>query len=355
MLWNREQKSLPDLIDDAVEALKRADERAFGKAAQAVFKHAPKASPEELTAGLETLRPVLATVPFGMGVTLAQLAAGLVELGGDPLVAFETLVSRVSEGLELACAFQETWDAEGHGELPDSDDGGKIPFVMQHLTSEESRQRAEAWFTINEWIPSLLLPLQQKVARKAVPHWERLTVAAGTTREVIGSSQWLYGLLQVLDDEKFVVLHRESRRGYELTIGGVGDVFQLHTLLAAHLIGDPAQGWIAGVPPRREWVIAATDGEDLQPGGIEGRFNLVDAYGRWIWNEDLPNDIPRFDGVRVIVLDPPPYVRGWNLGRAYPLMYPAVTVDRHMSDQEAAAWLTKVAPAARWCAAGSVA
>jgi hypothetical protein len=347
MFWNS-GKELPELMTGLIAALREGDQRGFGKRFETLAKQAEKATPQELTAALEVLWPALERVPLGMGTQLAGLAAGLVELGGDPLLTLETLVLRVSEGLDLACAFQETWEAEGGGEqLPDSADLSKVPMVMERMRSEQSGHRAQAWFTIDEWIPSLLLPLQQKRARQALPHREQLTVAAGTTREVIGSSQWLYGLLQVLDDEKVVVLHRESGRGYELTISGIGDNFQLHTLLMATLVGDPATGLIAGTPPRPEWVAAATDGRDLEPGGIQGQFNLVDAFGRWIWNEGMPNDIPRFEGVRVIVLDPPPYLRHWNLGRAYPLMYPEITVDRHLSTAEAAAWLAKVKPSER--------
>jgi len=40
-----------------------------------------------------------------------------------------------------------------------------------------------------------------------------------------------------------------------------------------------------------------------------------------------------------------PDVWSWNTGRVYPLMYPTVSVDRQLSDVEAAAWLSKVAPA----------
>jgi len=35
---------------------------------------------------------------------------------------------------------------------------------------------------------------------------------------------------------------------------------------------------------------------------------------------------PRLEGTRVVVIDPPPYERTWNAGRAYPLMRPSVTV-----------------------------
>jgi hypothetical protein len=42
------------------------------------------------------------------------------------------------------------------------------------------------------------------------------------------------------------------------------------------------------------------------------------------------------------VIDPPPYERTWNAGRAYPLMRPSVTVIEILPAAEAARWLSKV-------------
>lgn len=350
MFGNR-KKTLPELTANLVDALRERDEQAFDETMRSIVGQAEGAPTEDLTAALRVLRPVVETVPFGMGVELARLAAGFVELGGDPLVLLEILAFRVADGLELAARFPALWEAETKGEKPPSvEDTSRIPQVLQRLRSDESRQAAEAWFTIDQWVPGLLLPLQQAVSRKALARneslRERLTAATGATTELFDGSHWLYGLLMVLDDEKVIVLHRSSGRGYELTIGGIGDNFQLHTLLAAHLIGDPARGMLEGTPPDPVWVAAATDGPDLQPaGGIRGQFNLVDFEGEWIWNEGRPSDIPKFNGMRVIVLDPEPYKRSWNTGRIYPLMRPSVTVDRQLSEAEASSWLVKVSPA----------
>ena len=125
-------------------------------------------------------------------------------------------------------------------------------------------------------------------------------------------------------------------------ISGIGDNFQLHTLLAASLIGEEQRGMIPGQPPAPAEIAAASEGEVAPPDGIKGNFNLVDAYGAWIWNEGRPADIPRLEGTRVVVIDPPPYERTWNAGRAYPLMRPSVTVTEILPAAEAARWLSKV-------------
>jgi hypothetical protein len=80
--------------------------------------------------------------------------------------------------------------------------------------------------------------------------------------------------------------------------------------------------------------------------GIRGQFYLADATGETIWNEGRPADIPLLGDHRLIVLDPPPYERSWNLGRAYPLMRPEVVLNRILPADEAEQWASRVAPAA---------
>jgi hypothetical protein len=63
---------------------------------------------------------------------------------------------------------------------------------------------------------------------------------------------------------------------------------------------------IPGQPPTPVEIAAASDGEVTPPDGIRGNFNLVDAYGAWIWNEGRPADIPGREGTRVVVIDQPP-------------------------------------------------
>ncbi|MFI6101158.1 hypothetical protein ACIA8G_36915 [Lentzea sp. NPDC051213] len=187
---------------------------------------------------------------------------------------------------------------------------------------------------VDEWERALLLPMQDEDVRAGLPHRDRLLAA-------VPADSWLHGLLLVLDLEPLLVLHRPSGAGFEVTIGGIGDNFQLHTLLAYRLIPS----LIPGEPPLQPWVEAASVGPDLEPeGGIRGQFELSDAFGETIWNEGRPSDIPLFEDRRVVVLDPPPYARSWNAGRVYPMMTPMVDVARVLPSDEAAAWLAKVRP-----------
>ncbi|MFC5268671.1 hypothetical protein ACFPJ1_41755 [Kribbella qitaiheensis] len=76
-----------------------------------------------------------------------------------------------------------------------------------------------------------------------------------------------------------------------------------------------------------------------------GAFNLVAADGTWIWNEGTPSDITPVRGTRLVVLDKPPYSRGWDAGRFFPGMRGSLTLERVLSPEETESWFADVSPA----------
>jgi hypothetical protein len=352
-MFGRRESALPELCDELGEAVLRLDAAAATRSHRAIVERVGRADADELSAGLLRLAPALERVALGNGTTLAQLAAGLIEIGADPLPVLDVLVDRVATGLELAAQFAALAEKLGD-EIAAPTSADEYRALRERvvaaapdagLTAEDAGEITQAWFTVNDWIPALLVPLQQKEVRQALPDRDRLTRATAAMTEHAADAGWLLGLLLVLDDEPLLVLHRPSGRAYEVTISGVGDNFQLHTLLAAALIGDPGIGLIPGARPHPAWTAAATNGDLAPTDGVNGQFNLVDGRGAWIWNAGRPSDIPLLGDHRVVVLDPPPYERSWNIGRTYPLMPPHVTLDRILGADEAAAWFLRVAPA----------
>jgi hypothetical protein len=343
-------------VDELAQALGNRDDKAFVAALQGIARATPKVRPEEVDAALARLAPVLADVPFGMGGDLAQIAGSMVDYGTDPAIALPILVGRAAEAMEQAARFSALYGA-AFGDLPDAGDPDLIGSTLEQFVAtapergmdqQDAYLLVQAWFAGGQWVQPVLYLSQRKDVRIALPERARLTAAVEAMREHIETAHWLCGLLLVLDDEPLLVLHRATGRGYRVTISGIGDNFQLHTLLAAALIGDESRGLLPGERPSEVEIAAASDGEDLTPaGGIRGNFNLVDAYGEWIWNEGRPADIPKLEGIRVVVLDPPPYQRSWNAGRPYPLMRPEVTVTGLLPPDEAGHWLGLVKPSQR--------
>src|SRR5690606_1461846 len=67
----------------------------------------------------------------------------------------------------------------------------------------------------------------------------------------------------------------------------------------------------------------------------------------WIWNEGVPADIRAFEGRRVVVLAPPPYVRTWHGGRLFGAMAAGAEVTRELPADEVRAWCTRLGRAER--------
>lgn len=340
-------------VDDLLKAMHSRDGEQFFMTIQQLARATAKADRDEVQVALVRLVPALRQIPLGVGGDLAQLAGSMAGRGTDPAVVVPVLVSRAADAMEQAARFEQVHRV-AFGDVPDAEDTALMEptherFVgraAEHgLDEVEASLLVQAWFCAGQWVQPVLYLSQRTDVRAMLPERSRLTVAIDAVRERIGTAHWLYGLLLVLDEEPLIVLHRATGRGFRVTISGIGDNFQLHTLLAAALIGEEAQGMLPGTRPSAMEIAAASDGEDLEPtGGIRGNFNLVDAYGEWIWNEGRPADIPKLDTMRVIVIDPSPYQRTWNAGRLYPLMRPTVTVNGPMPADEAALWLSKVKP-----------
>jgi hypothetical protein len=115
-------------------------------------------------------------------------------------------------------------------------------------------------------------------------------------------------------------------------ISGVVDNFQLNVLL---MDGFPLSGWFASRrAPKRVAEVAKGKGPQQTDDIVTGVWNLYtwrpiqpgstlpdpNDYGgsaTWIWNEGAPEDIPVFEGRRVILLGPATYPRNWQSQRMF--------------------------------------
>jgi len=354
--------ALRRLCDEIVDSLAAGDQQRFVAATRSLATATPQAAPDDVQDAIGQLAGILATIPLGRGADLARLAGAMTNHGPMPRELLPVLVRRAIEVMGLAARFTAFYGTDDD-DLPNPDDSALIQPVMTRLQDilagqatgtplpgmpdapapdATARALTEAWFTSNGWVQPVLYLSQRKDVRASLPERAQLLEATEAVAGQLSTAHWLLGLLLVLDDEELIILHRAAGHGYRVIISGIGDNFQLHTLLAASLIGEEQRGMIPGQPPAPAEIAAASEGEVAPPDGIKGNFNLVDAYGAWIWNEGRPADIPRLEGTRVVVIDPPPYERAWNAGRAYPLMRPSVTVTEILPAAEAARWLSKV-------------
>lgn len=360
-----------------VEELNDASQRFAGELHDATPGQANDAL-RRLAAEFGDLRPVAAG---HVGISCGSL----VEAGGDPEIAGPALLGLLPRVLDGVCEFYDLCyerveaDPDIAAEVArrtEEDEGYDLDQYIADESWDELAQRFGPFIFKHKPVPVLAHMAQRFYCLGVIAHLSRskpLRAVARARPELLdksraadgaaGHGSFLTDMLRVLDDEPLVVLHPGERKGYEVRISGVADNFQLHTLLAGELIGDPGKGWLNGKKPPAA-VVALARGDGMPTGELHttGAFNLwnwtglqpdgtlptgQDGSDHWIWNEGAPADIRPFEGMRVVLLGPPPYPRGWNAGRRFPNMPAEFAVQRVLSFDEVADWLARLAAAPR--------
>ena len=313
---------------------------------------------------LRRMAEVIATAEIRRASLIASAAGVLVDAGADPLIALDAVLARLKDTLPAALAFEEACRAaEADGKVIGESDDNYIERYAP-VVSVARPELGYAWGALDLLCPPALAMLSRAAtARQAARADGLLMERIEKVAPLHGGVGWLATLLAVLDDEELLVLHPALGRGYRVRISGVADNFQLHTLLADALIGDPDAGRLPGARPDPRVAAAARDREvDPAAETTTGAFNLVGWPGlrpdgaledeqkdgsHWIRGEGAPGDIPAFEGTRVVLLGPAPYSRGWNAGRLFPTMPADLRVVEVLNAAMVQQWLQRIAAAPR--------
>lgn len=315
-------------------AVRAQDSRASGKSFEKLQQTFRRADDAELAAAAPRLAALLPEVPAGPRSVVAVIVGACVERGADPAGCAPAVLAEVGKALAGSAEFVERWAATGGGDLPHPDGGDPGAEVVARVGADA----AQAWWSLPQWEMATVAMLGHRAVRAHMDGRQELVASARYIAEAGGDDLkcLIYALL-VLDDEPLVVLHRQSRSGYRMRMSGLGDNFQLHTLLAAELVGA---GYVPGEVPSAEAVAVCRNASGQAP--TTGAFNLSAPDGTWIWNEGTPSDIPVVDGVRLLVLDPPPYPRGWPAGRFFPGMPGELVLEGVLNATETESWFTRI-------------
>ncbi|MGE7391819.1 hypothetical protein ACQKM2_40770 [Streptomyces sp. NPDC004126] len=314
-------------------AVRAQDTDAAERAFERLTRGFGKARDADRQAAGPRLAALLEQVPPGPRAVVAVLIGACVERGADPSACAPAVFAGAQDAFEQAAVFCERWAEPGRGDLPDHE--GLEDADFERIGFEP----AMAWQSLPQFEMACVAMLNSPRVRREAPGRAELTTAVARVAELSGEQfKCLAYALAVLDDEPLVVLDRATGAGFALRASGIGDNFQLHTLLADALIG---RGLVKGQAPSAEAVACCRDQAGMVP--TTGSFNLVGADGEWIWNEDNPADIPVVNGVRLVVLDPPAYERTWPAGRFFPGMTGDVVYEHALKPDESAALLAQVA------------
>lgn len=317
---------------------------------------------------LEQVSELMLTTSLSRASYLAIGCGALVEEGADPLRGLTPLMTRTREALEGAVPFVEACQrAAEASENPPEDAEERVEMFGKHI-AEQMPGEAAAFDAVPRLCQAMTAFLSHSIEARRVAHANNELISACKLLPFDpGFVDFLHMLLQVMDNEEMIVLYPKLGCGYRIQISGIGDNFQLHTLLADALIGDPRQGWLPGKRPDPRIVAMAKDApfteKDVEKLSAEGRFNLVNWQGlqpdgtlpegqrsghvHWIWNEGIPADIAPFEGTRVILLSPPPYSRHWGAGRVFPGMKAHLRVLEILSPETVQQWLRRIASVPR--------
>jgi hypothetical protein len=349
---------LPPLIDALARAVHEVDWDEFARLHDELRERARGCDTDELTEAVELMAPILAKQLYGWFSALAVLTGAFVEWGGSPRALAADTPAWAVQAMKRRVWFSGAWRRFGNGQpepdIREPDRLNDLTGMFQQIAADNGldelacRLVACSWYDAPKWINLLITALGHREFRDACPLRAEIADYGRQLTDVVPRAHWLPGLALVLDDEPVVAIDQVTGNGYRLTMSGVGDNYQLHTLLADRLIGDPGQGLLAGERPEAAWVAAATDGPPIPfdyDQLVHRRFVLFDGTGAYIRPEGKPNDIAVVDGVRLIALHPTTSKRSWDGGRVYQGMVPTFTLDIILSPAESAAWQARIAPA----------
>jgi hypothetical protein len=332
---------------------------------RAVHPHIRRATSEELTEQLRRFVPGFrgAQPSDRMVVAIAALLCGtMVEHGGDSDVCGEVLLDCLEDLLRALGGFwEEVRRLAGVAVNPEN--ANSLADVHAGEIAAADRPAALAYFAHPLFVLGVVAHLSMSKSLRATARTRPALLELAPNVDVAISEDSRLGcLLRVLDDEPLLVLHAGERKGFQTRMTGVADLLQLGGLCAARLIGKPAEGWLPGRKPDRAFIAAVTRGQIREDLTVEGVFNLWPwqalrsdgslpagrAAGRHLlpWTA-FPDEIPDFEGTRVLLLSPRNPPASWPGTRRYREMAGDLVVEHRLSADETADWLTRIAAASK--------
>ncbi|CAL9498365.1 hypothetical protein SUDANB121_03401 [Nocardiopsis dassonvillei] len=324
----------------------------FPAAVHDVFRLSSQVPQEELTSAMEALAPVLSDCESAAGIAadLAVLAGALVEAGAPAgQVGLEVLRQLGSYG-QAAVAFMHAWDKTGGGAPPHPGEVGEAEEQrVEEVLGENAPLATVGWWTCLRYGLAAKAMLGDAGVRAAVRAdsgaLEGLSQIVHALSTRLPEFTEVGELLRMAEADTVLVLDRASWRGFRIRFDGIGDNFQLHTLLADALIGKEGRR-LPGSRPDPRWTAACLAGApDPLADVVRGEWDLVGGDGTWVGNEACPADIPFVDGERVLVLEPQSLAHSWRAGRRHPHIPGSVTVVEELHPDEAASWWSRMHPA----------
>lgn len=228
----------------------------------------------------------LAEAPPNLGGWLAVIGGSWIEHGAEIGPFGDALVERLIMVTAAALAFGNAWQEATGGKPPDMEDDRPSQQAVDTVGPKLQDGAVSAmmsWFALPQFAMSACTVLSRSPrVRSGLTDRDFHVFAAGQAAEHLPQMGFVRDLLRVLDGERLLVLDRRTRQGWTVTIGGIGDNFQLHTLLAGCPRRTPRrparQAPGAGdhllLPGRRDAARQADRQQPVEPGRRQRRMDL---------------------------------------------------------------------------------
>jgi hypothetical protein len=340
-------------LDETVDAVEAAIAARDVSRLEAGYQALASASRDEFAARSPELGPRLAglleSMPSWHASIFAMAVGALVEWNADATACAPPILDGLRSSLARAAEFARLWhDRFGDEELPEPDPHvGPSNDVQDRLEPDYETVWHEpyvAWNAVNRWELAAVAVLADPRVRRGLADRAELLALIDRLEPDHGPLMCVQRALLLLDDEPLLVLDRASGRGFRMRMSGVADNFQLQTMMAGVLIGG---GHLPGEAPSPETLALCTaDRIDVDAARAlpptSRAFNFVTPSGHWIWSEGVPADIPVVDGVRRLVLDPPPYQHNFGAGRFFPRIPGRLDLEAVLDPADAAPYFVDV-------------
>lgn len=262
-----------------------------------------------------------------------------------------SLFERIEPFLRSCADLVNACNARSAAGDQDSDRYERFEQTRQELM-QSMPDAASAWEGLRKFWPPVIAVLSRSVqVRESGQYLRRL---ADQISEYHEGGSWISQILGVLDNEPILVIEPKTRIGILARISGVVDNFQLNALI---MDAFPKSWFLAPRRvSRRAAKIARGEGPQQPNDTVVGVWNLYtwaaihpgyklpvagdqSSSENWIWNEGKPDDIPIFNGRRVILLGPRSYPRFWMSQRTFSALRANLEIERQLSANELDEWL----------------
>jgi hypothetical protein len=277
---------------------------------------------------------------------MALLCGTLIEWGANVDEVGGILLARLPSFLAAA---------EGIAAIQENDPGEEL-----FATNPDG---VRAWQALSLMSLAAMAALTRSVPlREAARTNAELVMSLINLRERNREANFVATTLSFTDGMELTVLHPGEGKGFRVELEAVNANFHLFTLLQGELIGN---GHLPGEPIDPKVLGIATGEiphEELT--NDQARFHFYNWAGllpdgtlagqdtqTWIWGETHPDDIPEFEGTRVVLLGPPVLgMRAWDsnfFANIHDALRSSVRVKEVLTAEEVAQWFERIRQAPR--------